>query len=78
MKSDTADIPLLRTKPHRPPVVAGHLHRQRLLDRLEKNLEYPLTLVSAPAGYGKTALLGFKYLKRGFGPNVKNHEPEAG
>lgn len=57
MKSDTADIPILRTKLHRPPVIAGHLHRQRLLDRLEKNLERPLTLVSAPAGYGKTTLI---------------------
>ena len=57
MKSDTADIPILRTKLHRPPVVAGHLHRQRLLDRLEKNLERPLTLVSAPAGYGKTTVI---------------------
>jgi LuxR family maltose regulon positive regulatory protein len=34
-----------------------HLHRERLLDRLEKNRQRPLTLVSAPAGYGKNTLL---------------------
>ena len=48
---------ILRTKLHRPPVAKDHLHRERLLDRLEKNRQRPLTLVSAPAGYGKNALL---------------------
>jgi LuxR family maltose regulon positive regulatory protein len=53
MSSQTTNLPLIRTKLHRPPVAADHLHRQRLLDRLGKNIERPLTLVSAPAGYGK-------------------------
>jgi len=57
MKSEAAAIPILRTKLHRPPVYKDHLHRKRLLDRLEKNRQRPLTLVSAPAGYGKTTLL---------------------
>jgi LuxR family maltose regulon positive regulatory protein len=50
-------LPLIRTKLHRPAIARDHLHRERLLGRLEKNLERPLTLVSAPAGYGKTTLI---------------------
>jgi LuxR family maltose regulon positive regulatory protein len=57
MKSEAAAIPILRTKLHRPPISGDHLHRTHLLERLEKNLYRPLTLVSAPAGYGKTTLL---------------------
>jgi len=38
-------------------VAKDHVHRNSLLDRLEKNLHRPLTLVSAPAGYGKSTLL---------------------
>ena len=49
--------PLIRTKLHRPPVDTVHLHRQHLLDRLNKRLHRPLTLVSAPAGYGKSTLV---------------------
>jgi LuxR family maltose regulon positive regulatory protein len=49
-------IPLIRTKLHRPPVARDHLHRQSLLDRLDARQHRPLTLVSAPAGYGKTTL----------------------
>jgi LuxR family maltose regulon positive regulatory protein len=50
-------IPLIRTKLHRPPVARDHLHRQSLLDRLDTRRHRPLTLVSAPAGYGKSTLL---------------------
>ena len=50
-------IPILRTKLHRPPVDTVHLHRQHLLDRLNLRLHRPLTLVSAPAGYGKSTLV---------------------
>ena len=57
MTEEEAAIPILSTKLHRPPVAKDHLHRHRLLDRLEKNLHRPLTLVSAPAGYGKSTLL---------------------
>jgi len=55
--TEKGTLPLIRTKLHRPPVAADHLHRQHLLERLEKNLKRPLTLVSAPAGYGKTTLM---------------------
>ena len=57
MTGETTPLPLLRTKLHRPPVVADHLHRQHLMDWLNKRLHRPLTLVSAPAGYGKTTLI---------------------
>jgi LuxR family transcriptional regulator, maltose regulon positive regulatory protein len=41
-----------------PPRTAGDLvPRARVRDRLDHSLKYPLTLVCAPAGYGKTTLL---------------------
>ena len=49
--------PLLRTKLHRPPVTTDLVHRERLHERLSQGLEIPLTLVSAPAGYGKSMLV---------------------
>ena len=50
-------IPLLATKLHIPPLRPDYVPRRRLLDRLETELHRKLTLVSAPAGYGKTTLL---------------------
>ncbi len=55
--SDATDIQILRTKLHRPPVPEDHVHRSRLLERLEKGRQRPLTLVSASAGYGKSTLV---------------------
>ncbi len=48
--------PIIRTKLHRPPIDRAHLHREHLLDRLNQSRCRPLTLVSAPAGYGKSTL----------------------
>ena len=48
--------PILDTKLHQPPIHENHIHRQRLLDRLDQRLQRPLTLVAAPAGYGKTII----------------------
>jgi LuxR family transcriptional regulator, maltose regulon positive regulatory protein len=50
-------IPLLKSKLSMPPVNAGHVVRPRLIERLKQGLDSKLTLVSAPAGYGKTTLL---------------------
>jgi LuxR family maltose regulon positive regulatory protein len=50
-------IPILRTKIHRPAAGADHIHRSSLLARLNRHRHRPLTLVSAPAGYGKSTLL---------------------
>ena len=56
MADETITIPLIRTKLHRPPVASDHMHRPRLLERLDQRRERPLTPVSAPAGYGKSTL----------------------
>lgn len=45
------------SKLHRPPVGKNYLHRQAILDSLSNGLFRPLTLVSAPAGYGKSTLI---------------------
>ena len=47
---------LLSTKFFVPPVRATLISRPRLLERLAHGLDGPLTLLSAPAGYGKTTL----------------------
>ena len=52
-----AASPILRTKLHRPAVPGDYLHRRHLLDLLDQCLDLPLTLVSAPAGYGKSSLI---------------------
>jgi LuxR family maltose regulon positive regulatory protein len=54
---ETAVTPIIQTKLHAPPVPDDHVHRPRLLERLERGRDLPLTLVSAPAGYGKTMLV---------------------
>jgi len=53
----TDTIPLLATKLYRPPVTPDLEKRTRLIDHLERNRQRPLTLISAPAGYGKTVLV---------------------
>jgi LuxR family transcriptional regulator, maltose regulon positive regulatory protein len=49
---------LLATKLHLPRPRPGFLSRQRLLERLAEGAARELTLVCAPAGFGKTGLLG--------------------
>lgn len=49
--------PLLTTKLYPPPARPNRVPRQRLTARLAAGLPRPLTLVSAPAGFGKTTLL---------------------
>jgi LuxR family maltose regulon positive regulatory protein len=49
--------PLLETKLHVPRRRRGLVARPRLLERLGRESEPKLTLVSAPAGFGKTTLL---------------------
>ncbi|MEH6593249.1 MAG: LuxR C-terminal-related transcriptional regulator [Halioglobus sp.] len=45
---------ILSTKLYRPPVTADYTPRNALETRLEAGIELPLTLVCAPAGYGKS------------------------
>jgi LuxR family maltose regulon positive regulatory protein len=48
---------LIKTKLFIPPAPPELVRRPRLLDKIQAALNYKLTLVSAPAGFGKTTLL---------------------
>jgi LuxR family maltose regulon positive regulatory protein len=52
-------MPLLVTKLYIPPLRSGLVSRPRLVERLDEGLRagHKLTLVSGPAGFGKTTLL---------------------
>jgi LuxR family maltose regulon positive regulatory protein len=52
-----AGAPLLVTKIELPRVRPGHVRRGALTERLERERHRRLTLVVAPAGWGKTSLL---------------------
>lgn len=49
--------PLLGTKLHVPRLRAGPVTRPLLVERLQRATQAKLTLISAPAGSGKTSLL---------------------
>ena len=49
--------PLLETKLYRPRAPRGLVPRPRLSDRLDRGTASKLTLISAPAGFGKTTVL---------------------
>jgi len=57
MANETNTFPLIRTKLHRPQVTENLVARPRLLEYLHTRRRRPLTVVSAPAGYGKTTLV---------------------
>ncbi|MFL7868117.1 MAG: LuxR C-terminal-related transcriptional regulator [Anaerolineales bacterium] len=46
--------PILKTKLYPPPITPDMVPRVELLERLERERLRPLTLISAPAGYGKS------------------------
>ncbi len=48
---------LLQTKLHIPTLRSSYVPRPRLIARLNAGLDGKLTLISAPAGYGKTTLV---------------------
>ncbi len=49
--------PLLMTKLHQPRSRHRLVARSYLVERLQQRMEHALTLISAPAGFGKTTLL---------------------
>lgn len=49
--------PLLQTKLYRPRARRGAVSRPRLLEQLDRGLASNVTVVSAPAGFGKSTLL---------------------
>jgi len=51
------DIPLLQTKLYIPTVRRDFVARPRLIEKLNQGLQGKLTLISAPAGFGKTTLI---------------------
>lgn len=48
--------PILTTKLYAPLIHSNWIQRPRLMDRLNGGLGHKLTLISAPAGFGKTTL----------------------
>ena len=50
-------IPILATKLYLPPPRARVVLRPHLIQRLDEGLQHKLSLISAPAGFGKTTLV---------------------
>ena len=50
-------LPVLATKLYVPPLQPNIVRRPRLIERLNEGLHRKLTLISAPAGFGKTTLV---------------------
>ena len=66
--------PLLATKLYIPPPRAQIVVRPRLRARLDETLERKLTLVSAPAGFGKTTLVSQWVHQNYKGGGIKNKQ----
>jgi LuxR family maltose regulon positive regulatory protein len=66
--------PLIATKLFVPKVRSQVVTRARLLERLRRGADARLTLVSAPAGFGKTTLLA-QWL--GTGPDERQGERQS-
>ncbi|KLU58996.1 HTH-type transcriptional regulator MalT [Peptococcaceae bacterium CEB3] len=55
LNGSTLQIPLLQTKLQMPHTLTGMVDRPRIHARLDESLQSRLTLVTAPAGFGKTS-----------------------
>jgi LuxR family maltose regulon positive regulatory protein len=51
------EAPLLQTKFYTPQPQTSHIPRPQLVERINEGIERKLTLITAPAGFGKTSLL---------------------
>ena len=60
---------LLFTKLHRPRIDRNFVGRPHLLEQLDQRCQRPLTLISAPAGYGKTSLV-ISWMEASDSPNA--------
>ena len=56
-KSNQNDLSVVRAKLHAPRIPSDLVRRDRLHELLARNPGRPFTLVSAPAGYGKSTLV---------------------
>src|SRR5262245_26361506 len=54
---DSAVADVVDSKLHPPPALPGSVPRTALVNRLRATGAFPVVLVVAPAGYGKTTLL---------------------
>ncbi len=66
LDDSTPPIPILTSKLHIPTSRRKLVHRARLIERLNEGIHRKLSLISAPAGSGKTTLVsewvsGYKY-----------------
>ena len=57
MPDSHQDHPILRTKLHRPRTYGDLVVRDRLMGKLDRGLNFPFSLICAPAGYGKSTLI---------------------
>ncbi|MEV7226969.1 LuxR C-terminal-related transcriptional regulator [Polymorphospora sp. NPDC051019] len=64
----TGDLPLLASKLAVPPAPAVSVRRTRLLGLLDSGAAGPVTIVTGPAGWGKTTLLAAWARERPDGP----------
>ncbi len=72
---------ILQTKLHIPQLRSSLVPRHRLIDRLNAGLDGKLTLISAPAGYGKTTLVAewlgnLRFTNYDFGLKIGNRQSE--
>jgi len=57
------NLNILQTKLHRPPVTDDYIIRKKIIEHLESNISKPLSLMVAPAGYGKSIIVS-QWLER--------------
>ena len=74
------EIPLLQTKLYIPPIRPSLVSRPRLIERLNTGRHRKLTLISAPAGFGKTTLVSewvsdFRLSILDFGSSLAEENP---
>jgi LuxR family maltose regulon positive regulatory protein len=80
-RSPAPAAPLLATKLYTPALRLKHVPRPRLLERVQAGVRGKLTLIAAPAGFGKSTLLSAWLAARSseFSPSeqTQNSEPLA-
>lgn len=54
--ADDSSVPILYAKLRRPPITANIIPRAQLIEVMENQIQNSMTLIAAPAGYGKSIL----------------------
>lgn len=57
-RHDILDLNIMRTKLYPPQITTDYVFRKNIINTLEKNVNLPLSLISAGAGYGKSVVVG--------------------